>query len=318
MRNNENIILQEVTLQSRRPRELFAREAPELPRSARIALGTVLIALHGLALWAIARLDTIDDGLQMADSALLVSFIARPDQEREAPETTVVRIEPPQASHQIAARAPAAAHDSRDARATRSQRSKAPTALAEPRPLRDVLFTADGRPRLPQATLDAMAKVDGGDREFSYQVPGLDRADKLLEHHTVLEYRETRFAKMYRPTQDVLTDVLTRLVEATTPEVRIPAPGNPKATIVCRISLLALGGACGIEDGDGWLPPGDDPNTLSPEEDRACQAWWDKIVAATSQGVWRKTRALYETQCRKPLERKPPQPPVTEPAPAVH
>lgn len=315
MRDNEKVILADVALLPRRPRDLFAHDSPDLPRPARIALGAALIALHGLALWAIARLDAGDDGLRVADSALLVSFIARPERERDVPEAVVVRIDAPTNSRRIARTAPTATHRSPDAGAARGQGLQATAMQGGSRGLRDALFAADGRLRLPQATLDAMAEVDSGEREFTYQVPGLDRADKLLEHRAVLEYRETRFAKMYRPTQDALTDLLTRLVEATTPEVRIPAPGNPKATIVCRISLLALGGACGIEDGDGWLTPGDDPNTLDPEEVRACQAWWDKIVSATSQDAWRKTRALYDAQCRKPLARKPPPPPVTDPAP---
>jgi hypothetical protein len=45
----------------------------------------------------------------------------------------------------------------------------------------------------------------------------------------------------------------------------------------------------------------DDPNTLDPEEDKQCQAWWDRIVGASNQDVWRHTRDLYEAQCRKPL-----------------
>jgi hypothetical protein len=67
-----------------------------------------------------------------------------------------------------------------------------------------------------------------------------------------------------------------------------------------------MGGGCGIEgngDPDALLPGHDDPNTLSAEEDRACQAWWEKIIVAKTQDEWRQTRKLYEQECRKPLAR---------------
>jgi hypothetical protein len=76
---------------------------------------------------------------------------------------------------------------------------------------------------------------------------------------------------------------------------------------------LALGGACGIDtNGYGYTGPKDDPNTLSPEEDRQCQAWWEKIVNTKTQDEWRTTRKIYEQECRKPLERRPVQPPVSD------
>ena len=53
-------------------------------------------------------------------------------------------------------------------------------------------------------------------------------------------------------------------------------------------------------DGSFVLP--DDPNTLSPEEDKQCQAWWDLIVSSKTQGEWRRTRTLYDQECRKPLQ----------------
>jgi len=70
--------------------------------------------------------------------------------------------------------------------------------------------------------------------------------------------------------------------------------------------LLALGGGCGILiAGSDYLGPQDDPTTLSEEEQKQCQAWWDRIAAATTQDAWRSTRKLYDAECRKPRERKP-------------
>jgi len=105
------------------------------------------------------------------------------------------------------------------------------------------------------------------------------------------------------------------MVEGTTKEVRIKIPGNPRAKIVCKVSLLAMGGGCIIAQNQGNYVIADDPETLSDDEQAQCQAWWDKIVDATSQDVWRKTRDLYERECRKPREHKPPVVPGSEPMP---
>ena len=92
----------------------------------------------------------------------------------------------------------------------------------------------------------------------------------------------------------------------TTKEVRIPVPGRPGSTMVCTVSLLALGGGCGVlTNGADYVGPVDDPATLSEEEDRQCQAWHEQIINATTQDAWRTTRRLYDANCRKPLERKP-------------
>ena len=76
--------------------------------------------------------------------------------------------------------------------------------------------------------------------------------------------------------------------------------------MVCTVSILALGGGCGVlTNGADWNGPQDDPNTLSPKEDKQCQAWWEKIVDAKTQDAWRDTKKLYEKECRKPLARAP-------------
>lgn len=74
----------------------------------------------------------------------------------------------------------------------------------------------------------------------------------------------------WKPDQDLLTNLLNRMVKKTTKEMRRPQ---------------------------------DDPATLDPEEDRQCQAWWNQIIGATTQETWRKTRSMYEAACRKPLLR---------------
>jgi hypothetical protein len=76
--------------------------------------------------------------------------------------------------------------------------------------------------------------------------------------------------------------------------------------VVCTVSILALGGGCGVvTPGADWNGPQDDPATLNPEEARQCAAWWEQIVGAKTQEAWRATRQLYERECRKPLLRPP-------------
>lgn len=280
----------------------------DLPRAWRLPLLIVLIAVHaavlrwfpfGLALGAAPLRD---------EQAILVDFIdPLPMLLSDAPIS-----------------APTTADDPRPREARPSHRRDAlPLSLAKPsprapsvpadarrRPATTLLFTDDGRVRLPDGLMDDLDKQFGERRQFDFQVPGVGKKHALMEHRSALVYEATRFDKDWKPDQDLLTELLTKAVEATTKEVRIPMPGNPRATLVCRVSILAMGGGCGIEHaGADYLPPGDDPNTLTAAEARECQAWWEKIVAAKTQEAWLRTRELYEAQCRKPLLREKPTPP---------
>ena len=172
--------------------------------------------------------------------------------------------------------------------------------------MRQRLYDVDGRVRLSKQLLDDLEKRYGDSRSFSYQVPRLGDAEKVWGRKQALVYEPTRFAEYWKPDQDLLTALLTDLVEKTTKEIRMPVPGRPQSTMVCKISLLALGGGCGIlTGGSDYLGPQDDPDTLNDEEERQCQAWWDQIAGAATQDAWRRTRKLYDAQCRKPRERKP-------------
>ncbi len=174
------------------------------------------------------------------------------------------------------------------------------------------LYDRNGRIQLPEGLIEQLDAQSGDKRVFDYQVPGLATSGTFFDRPPALVYEHNRFEKFYRPDQDLLTELLTKIVEGTTKEVRIKIPGNPRAKLVCSVSLLALGGGCGVQQNQGNYVIEDDPNTLSTEEQAQCRAWWDKIVDAKSQAVWLKTRDLYEQECRKPLERKPPIPPGQE------
>ncbi len=262
-----------------------------------------LVALVHLGLWWLLRWGSQPDlPSNSNDEALLIDFITRAPVIAEKPPELRPRITATQAG----ARSSSSTLSKTSAVAPRPNVAKHTTA-----PTQVDLFNDDGSVHVPDEVLANLAKLRSDDRQFDFQIPGLNQADALLVHRKPLEYTATRFDKNWRPNQDLLTDVLNRAVEATTKEVKIPIPGDPRHHVVCRISLLALGGSCGVarngEDGD-VLPGHDDPNTLSAEEDRACQAWWEKIISAKSQDAWRQTRRLYDQECRKPLARQDPVP----------
>lgn len=285
------------------PLSLDTEPREDLPKRWRAPLLGSLIGLHVLAFVYLPLGEPVREKREQ-EEAIQVDFIDLPPPINH--EDILIRPEPDEvvednAASPIPTRVP-----------TSPASTPSPVALPAPRKKPEpskpgamsMVYTDEGRVRLPDVLMDDLDKKFGDQRQFSFQQPGLDKADKLLEHRNYLAYEPTRFEKDWKPNQDLLSELLTRAVEATTKEVRMPMPGNPRATLVCKVSILALGGGCGIEvAGANYLPPGDDPNTLSPEEDRQCQAWWDKIVSATTQDAWRQTRQLYDRECRKPLER---------------
>lgn len=283
-----------------RPRSLQPARPPMLGSRLRSGLMAVVIVLHALALaWLLPLLDAHP---QADDQALLVNFVAPPAVEPAPAEVIVIPMPDLPAEHSLAAR-----KKPRLDQALQVSPSPRPSAPADERkPDKLELYGSDGRLKLPPDLLDQIDRKYGDKRVFSYQIPRMDDGAKLWNRPQAIVYEETRFAQYWKPDQDILTAVLTEMVEKTTKEVRIKLPGKGNSTVVCKVSLLALGGGCGVlTPGSDYVGPVDDPNTLSPEEDRQCQAWWEQIVGATTQDVWRQTRKLYEQSCRKPLERKP-------------
>lgn len=163
------------------------------------------------------------------------------------------------------------------------------------------LINKDGALILPEHTRDNFLK-DTENRQFDVQKKGMDDMEKLLRRPQALEYRATVFDKDWQGDRPPLERVLEEAVEKSTVGVKIPIPGRPGAYLRCSVAILALGGGCGFTaNDDGYFVRADDPDTLSPEEDRQCAAWWELIVSAKTQALWRKTRKLYEQECRKPL-----------------
>ena len=173
-------------------------------------------------------------------------------------------------------------------------------ALAE-RPVRERLFREDGSLAVSEALLRELDSKIGPARIFDYQIAGLEKSGEVFERPPALVYEATRFEGYWKPTQDVLTEVLTRAVEASTATVRIPIPGRPGWRLVCSVAVLAVSGGCGMAGPRHGEIEEDDPNTLDADEQRACDTLWEQVAGATTQSRQRQLLRLYETGCRKPF-----------------
>jgi hypothetical protein len=283
---------------------LSARERPReaLPLRLRLAvLGTVAV-LHLLA--TLGLLALLDREPIPVNDAILVDFIDAPPPPMVPAtrgETVTIHIPKPQPRpkprskrRETPVRVPPTAPEAP---------MQAIVPSADP-PLR--LYNPDGSLRVPADMLEKLDEQFGDKRVFSYQIPHLDDAKKYFERNPALVYEETRFDQYWTPDADALTAVLTKMVEATTKQVKVKVPGTTGSYMVCTVSILALGGGCGVlTNGAEWNGPQDDPNTLDAEEQRQCAAWWQQITQARTQDAWRATKKLYEMACRKPLLRQP-------------
>jgi hypothetical protein len=271
-----------------------------MPLRLRVGVLAAVALLHVLATWLL--LGLADRNRQASDDdAIVVDFIDAPAPPPPPSPNETITIRMPRTPAPSQSSSKSATKPARPARA----RGEAPMQVAEAqRPLQ--LYNLDGSLRVPEDMLDKLDKQFGDQRVFSYQIPHMDDAKKYFERNPALAYEATRFDKYWTPEGDVLTVLLTKMVQATTKEVKMKVPGSPNSYMVCKISILAFGGGCGVlTEGSDWNGPQDDPNTLNPEEDRQCAAWWRQIIGARTQDAWRATKQLYERECRKPLLRPP-------------
>jgi hypothetical protein len=281
------------------PRSLRPPARDSLPRRLRLGVLAAIALLHVLgALLLIALVER--NRTPPPDDAILVDFIdAAPEPPTPlANETITIRMPSPTPT---LAPKPALAPQPRPRPRVRTDVPLQAVDARRPLPL----YNPDGRLRVPEDMLDQLDRKFGDKRQFSYQIPHLDDGKKLLERPPALVYEETRFDQYWKPRKDLLSEILEKAVEKTIREVKIKVPGT-NSYVVCKVSILAMGGACGmITPGSDWNGPQDDPATLNPEEARQCAAWWEQIVGAKTQDVWRGTKQLYERECRKPLLRTP-------------
>jgi hypothetical protein len=283
----------------------FATRVPEREKAGvgRIAIAAFVLALHGLFWWALVVLSAPHaDAEGEASPPIIVQFIQTlPRMEILAPAPTRDRQSTP----------PLRAIDTPAPRLPRTHDE--PLQAATDAPLQ--LYAPDGSLRLPEGLFE---KIDSAanNRQFDFQLPNLEEAGRFLDRPPAITYESTRFDQYWAPNESVLDEILRKAVEKTSKEIRIPIPGAPGRRFVCRVSLLAAGGVCGMErNGGNAVVSLDDPTTLDAEEAAACQAWWDRIVGAATQSEWRATRKLYEAECRKPLAKVPV--PATDAEPAA-
>ncbi len=248
----------------------------------------IVVGLHLLGFYWLDKATRYTPSKHTDDSALLVEFKLR-------------EIQPAQPVQRVSTVKDKAKKTSS---ATHSQK-KTRIALNAPNDAVAVptltLINKDGSIILPQQTRDAFLD-DIENRTFAVQHKGLDDMQKLLHRPVALPYQASVFEKDWQGDKSRLDRALEKAVDKTTLKIKIPIPGRPGAYLRCGIAILAMGGSCGFTaNDDGYFVRDDDPNTLSPEEDRQCNAWWDLIVSAKTQAVWRKTKKLYQQECEKPL-----------------
>jgi hypothetical protein len=120
------------------------------------------------------------------------------------------------------------------------------------------LFDKNGRPRLPPGT---GARAGGGlpPGIVTEDIADLDRAGTWLKRPPI-DYSPTAFDRYWMPGGTLLEEWVRRGVR----EVQIRIPGTSKR-ITCVVSILQLGGGCGVSDPDmqdqeaGARPPPDIP-----------------------------------------------------------
>jgi hypothetical protein len=170
------------------------------------------------------------------------------------------------------------------------------------------LYDSTGKVQLNPEFVENFDQKHNVPTRFDFQNPNLELAGTFLKRPPAMDFEPTQFEEAWRPNQNILDELLTKAVEKTTGEVKIPVPGNPTVKLVCKVSVLALGGGCGFVPNGGYgrvIPDSeDDPKTLSIKEQKACQAWWNKITDTRSQSEWIKTKELYEIECKKPFAKE--------------
>jgi hypothetical protein len=102
------------------------------------------------------------------------------------------------------------------------------------------LLNADGTPRVPAGTAEAGGGFPPGTDRWSRE--DFDRAGTWLKRPPT-DYTPTRFEKLWVPSETLLEEWVRKNIRS----VEIPIPGTSKK-LHCVVSLLQLGGGCGISD----------------------------------------------------------------------
>jgi hypothetical protein len=271
------------------------RDARFAATARRVALLLLVLAAHGLLFERLLRQEWRAPAAA-PDPLLVLSFIETRAPDRPPPPPDVLRLRRGEVARPL--RSPRV---TRPMSAPPDVRAPVPSPPAAARPPR--LFRADGSLELPETIADDLAKATDPRREFGFQVPGVVEAQARAHapRRRAIDYQGTRFEQGWIEETDPITAGLKKAVEKTTITVRIPLPRAPGSKAVCKFSLAAMAGGCGIRnESDGYVVRDDDPDTLDADEAAQCEAWWNEVVAATTPEQLRVARDRYEAQCRKP------------------
>ncbi|MFP7725587.1 hypothetical protein [Lysobacter sp. D1-1-M9] len=102
------------------------------------------------------------------------------------------------------------------------------------------IYNSDGSVRLADTPGSASPGMPPG--TVTDEITDLDRSGTWLKRPPI-DYEPTAFDQYWRPNETLLAEWVRRGMR----EVAIPIPGTNK-TILCVVSMLGLGGSCGISD----------------------------------------------------------------------
>lgn len=260
------------------------------------------VGLHGLFLWWLSLELALSKNHVPDEFVTVLEFLApvtKPQPVIVMRDLSITR-KFPNNTIDSAVRVKQVANTSADLKGPSDTKSKIIPALK--------LYDETGRIRLPVDFIERLDEANAPQQRFDFINPDLELAGTFLKRPPAIDFNPTQFEQAWKPDKDILNELLDKAVEKTTKEIKIPVPGNPTVKLVCKVSMLALGGGCGFVPNGGFgrviAENEDDPDTLSPEEDRQCQAWWEKISNTRSRREWLKTKDLYETTCKKPLAKE--------------
>lgn len=132
---------------------------------------------------------------------------------------------------------------------------------AVPAPARRRVYRPDGALDLPDNLLDAIDSV--AEDAVEYRIANLDKAGMFLRPPPI-DYEPTVFDAYWVPAEDLLEEWVRKGIQ----EVSIPIPGSGWR-LVCKVSLLALGGGCGIRQPvQSSTPRGFGPYVPPPNRNR--------------------------------------------------
>ncbi len=166
---------------------------------------------------------------------------------------------------------------------------------AQSPPLR--VFDSNGQPLISQTLLDKFDQA--GEPDFKQKDGELLK--QLIERPPPIEYRSTRFAKAWQPSETLIDEWLKKAVEKTSGSVRVPL--NPRFNLVCGGSILGVIGGCRIvrNAGTGVIVERPPAPPWQRTQRVQCQQFTQQLENANNAEAAAEALSLLQTYC---LDRK--------------